>query len=262
MNFKTITFQEPEQGIGILTLNRPDQLNAINKDMLDDLHELFSYLHEHTETRVLIMTGAGRGFCAGADLNDPWIKTENTNSAAHLVNVQKKYADRILEMRRLPQPIIASVNGPAAGGGMCLALASDISIVSEKAYFVPSFANIGLSGGELGTSYFLPRAVGRSRASEILLTGRTVGAEEAERIGMISRKVSEADLMATTMETARRMIAKGPLGLRLTKEAINQNIDAQSLDTAIEVENKNQSICCGTPDFHNSVMSFRKRKSE
>jgi len=132
-------------------------------DMLDDLQGLFARLREPAETRVLIITGAGRGFCAGADLKDSRIDRADASlygtAAAHLINIQKKYADRILEMRRLPQPIIAAVNGPAAGGGMCLALASDVIITGESAAFTPSFINIGLSGGELGSSYFLPRAV-------------------------------------------------------------------------------------------------------
>lgn len=262
MNFKTITFREPEQGIGIMTLNRPECLNALNLDMLSDLYEFFSYLRGHTETRVLIITGAGRGFCAGADLKQNWDEKMLSNPGAHLINAQRKYADRILEMRRLPQPIIAAVNGPATGGGMCLALASDVSIASENAYFIASFINIGLSGGELGSSYFLPRAIGMPRAAEILMTGRTVSAEEAERIGMISRKVSAADLMATAMETARQMIAKSPMGLLFTKEVMNQSIDAPSLDTAIEMENRNQTICAFTPEFHNMVAAFGKRKKK
>jgi enoyl-CoA hydratase len=264
MNFTTITFQEPEPGIGLMTLNRPERLNALNLGMLDEFQGLFSYLREHAEIRVLIITGAGRGFCAGADLKDSrtgdrYASVVNS-AAAHLIHIQKKYADRILEMRRLPQPIIAAVNGTAAGGGMCLALAADIIIAGESAAFIPSFINIGLSGGELGSSYFLPRAVGTPRASEILMTGRTVGAEEAERIGLVSRKVAGEELMAVAMETARRMIAKSTMGLRLTKEAMNFNIDAPTLESAIEMENKNQSICIFTPDFLEAIAAFQQRK--
>jgi enoyl-CoA hydratase len=263
MIFATITFQEPEPGIGLITLNRPERLNALSMDMLGDLHGLFDTLQGQTGVRVLILTGAGRGFCAGADLKDDRIlKAEPSlfaNAAAHLVHIQKKYSQIVLEMRRLPQPIIAAVNGPAAGGGLCLALASDVLMASESASFTPSFINIGLSGGEMGTSYFLPRAVGMPRASEILLTGRTVGAVEAERMGLITRMVTEEDLMAAAMETARRMTAKSPMGLRFTKEVLNQNLDAQSLEAAIEMENRNQSLCCFTPEFLDAVLAFRQR---
>jgi len=182
------------------------------------------------------------------------------NAATHLLYSQRRYADRILEMRRLPQPIIAAVNGAAAGGGMCLALASDVIIAGENASFTPSFVNIGLSGGELGSSYFLPRAIGTPRASEILMTGRTVRAAEAERMGMVTKMVKGEELMAAAMETARLMAAKNPIGLRFTKEALNQNIDATSLEMAIEMENRNQSLCIFTPEFHDAVAAFRERK--
>jgi enoyl-CoA hydratase len=263
MKFSTIRFEEPEAGIGLITLNRPDRLNALNLDMLDDLHTLFEQLRGMEKVRVLIITGEGRGFCSGADIKDSRVRKDAStlfsNAATHLVAIQKKYSDRILEMRRLPQPIIAAVNGPAAGGGMCIALASDVVLASPQATFIASFINIGLSGGELGTSYFLPRVVGRARAAEILLTGRTVDAREAERIGLVSRLVEEDDLMDVAMEMARTMLNKSPMGLRLTKEVLNQNMNAPSLEAAIELENRNQSICCCTPEFMEAVVSFSDR---
>lgn len=266
MKFSTIRFEEPEAGIGLITLNRPDRLNALNLDMLDDLHTLFEQLHGMEKVRVLIITGEGRGFCSGADIKDSRVRKDAStlfsNAATHLVAIQKKYSDRILEMRRLPQPIIAAVNGPAAGGGMCIALASDMILASPQATFIASFINIGLSGGELGTSYFLPRVVGRARAAEILLTGRTVDAREAERIGLVSRLVEVDDLMDVAMEMARTMLNKSPMGLRLTKEVLNQNMNAPSLEAAIELENRNQSICCCTPEFMEAVVSFSNRKEK
>jgi len=246
-----------------MTLNRPERLNAINLEMLDDLHNLFSHLYTNNDVRVLIITGAGRGFCAGADLKDDRLEQSASvlfaSAASHLIHIQKKYADRVLEMRRLPQPIIAAVNGHAAGGGMCLALASDVIIAGGEGSFTPSFINIGLSGGEMGTSYFLPRAVGMPRAAEILLTGRTVGAVEAERIGLATRVTDGDHLLEAAMETARRMLSKSFMGLRLTKEVLNQNIDAQSLEVAIEMENRNQSLCCFTPEFLNAINAFRRK---
>ena len=260
MTFRTIRFEEPEAGIGLITLNRPDRLNAINLEMLEDLHSLFDQLCDWDRVRVVIIVGEGRGFCSGADIKDARLRRDATalfsDAATHLVAIQKKYSERILEMRRLPQPIIAAVDGPAAGAGMCIALAADVILATPRANFIASFINIGLSGGELGTSYFLPRAVGRAKASEILLTGRTVAAEEAERIGLVSCLVKEGDLMDAAMEMARTMLTKSPMGLRLTKEVLNQNLNAPSLEAAIELENRNQSMCCCTSEFMEAVASF------
>jgi len=265
MEYNTIKFEEPQVGMGLITLNRPKRLNAINLDMLDELHTLFEVLKDREDVRVVMITGEGRGFCSGADLMDERINKEAatlfSSAAAHLMNVQKRYSRLIIEMRRLPQPIITAVNGPAAGGGMCIALASDIIIAGHGSAFTPSFINIGLSGGELGTTYFLPRLVGSARAADILLTGRTVGAVEAEKIGLVSRLVAPEELMDTAMEIAAGMLEKTPLGLRLTKETINQNQNASSFETAIELENRNQSLLCITPEFFKAVEDFSKKKS-
>jgi enoyl-CoA hydratase len=161
-------------------------------------------------------------------------------------------------MHGLAQPIISAVNGPAAGGGFSMALASDIILVSPAATFVASFINIGLSAGELGASYFLPKIVGVVRASEILMTGRTVDANEAERIGLVSCLVDEDKLMEKAMETARVMLGKSPFGLRMTREAIRRNMNAPCLEAAIEFENRNQSMGCCAPEFYNAVKAFGK----
>jgi len=263
MDYETLTYEEPEAGIGLITLNRPDRLNAMNTGMLDDLYALFAELEKNEAVRVLLLVGAGKGFCSGADLKDDRLSGEEglklfASASVHLEKIQKFYSGIIEVMHKQPQPIISVVNGAAAGGGMCLALASDIVIAGPKAKFIPSFINIGLSGGELGTTYFLPKAVGRAKAAEILLTGRAVEAEEADRIGLVSRLVDEASLMDTAMQTARTMLGKSPLGLRLTKETLRQNENAPCLETAIELENRNQSILCCSPDFFNAVMAFLK----
>lgn len=264
MTYATITFSTPEPGIGLLTLNRPDRLNAISLEMLDDLKRLFAEIRDDDALRVLVITGEGRGYCAGADLADKAMLESAdelfSSAAAHLIHVQKRFSRVILEMRDLPQPIISAVNGHAAGGGMCIALASDILVAGPDAKFTPSFANIGLSGGELGTSYFLPRTVGRVRAGEILLTGRTVDAEEAERIGLVNRLVPADQLMAAAMETARALVAKTVFGLRMTKESLNHNLYASNLASAIEFENRNQSIACLNPEFFEAVAKFQEKK--
>jgi enoyl-CoA hydratase len=264
MEFETIKFDTPQEGIGLITLNRPQRLNAINLDMLDDFFALFDYLNKNEDVRVVIITGEGRGFCSGADLTDDRFSREAANlvanAATHLIKIQKVYSRLIVEMQRLAQPIIAAVNGHAAGGGMCIALACDVIIGSPQAAFTPSFINIGLSGGELGTTYFLPKLVGSARAADILMTGRTVDAVEAEKIGLMSRQVDETGLMEEAMKVAHDMLGKTPLGLRLTKETLNQNLNAPSLEAAIELENRNQSILCLTPEFFEAVEVFGNKK--
>ncbi len=262
MQFKTLKFEEVEAGIGFATLNRPARLNALSLEMLDELHLLLGHLREREEVRVLILTGEGRGFCSGFDLKDERLQKDAarflSNPGFHLTAVQKKYGDLVVRMRKIPQAIIAAVNGPAAGGGMCLALASDVILAGPQAAFTPSFINIGLSGGEMGTTYFLPRLVGSTRAAEILLTGRTVEAAEAEKIGLVCRVVPADRLIPEALEIARKMTGKTPLGLRFTKEALHLNADA-TLEAAVELENRNQSICCCAPDFLKAVAAFQKK---
>ena len=263
MDYQTLLFETPEPGLGVITLNRPDRLNAMNLQMLDDLYVLYAALEKDDQVRVLILTGSGRGFCSGADLKDKRLMSEENlkkfaSAALHLEHIQNRYSGVITGMRRLPQPVIAAVNGPAAGGGMCLALAADIIIAGPSATFIPAFINIGLSGGELGTTYFLPKMVGSAKASEILMTGRTVNAKEADRIGLASCLAGEGELMNKALETARTLLRKTPFGLRMTKEAIRQNLDAPSLEAAVALENRNQSIGCTTPEFFEAVMAFSK----
>jgi enoyl-CoA hydratase/carnithine racemase len=268
MDFQTIKFEEPEFGIGVIKLNRPDCLNALSMDMVEELHVLFGQLHNQERVRVIVITGEGRGFCSGADLKDqrairPELTSNLSGAPGTLLVIQKKYSGLIIWMRRLPQPIIAAVNGVAAGGGMCIALASDVIIASPEATFIASFINLGLSGGELGTTYFLPRLIGSVRTAEILMTGRPVDAIEAEKIGLVNRVVKKEALVDSAMETARIMISKNPIGLRLTKETLNQNVDATYLEAAIELESRNQTICSapGSPDFIKAIEAFvHKRK--
>jgi enoyl-CoA hydratase len=259
--FSTMIFAEPEPGVGIVTLNRPDRLNAINPEMVADFEALFAALAEDETIRVLILTGAGRGFCSGADLSDvpAYRQTEVfADPESYLRIAQERYGRLVLGLRAIPQPVIAAVNGPAAGAGFCMALASDVRFVSPGAYFVASFINIGLSAGELGSSYLLPRLVGLSRAAEILYTGRKVHAEEAERIGLVSRTVQAEALIETALACARQMIAKSPGGLKLTKRALDRNIDAQSLQEAVDFENRNQALMVFSGEFFKIVQTFAR----
>jgi len=257
----TFIFEEIEPFIGLVTLNRPDKLNAINVEMLDDFNELFAALSKDEAIRVLIITGAGRGFCAGADLNEVLTHKDSealSDPEKYLRLAQERFAALILGLRRIPQPVIAAVNGPAAGGGFSVALASDIRVASPEAYFVASFANIGLSGGELGTSYLLPRLIGLARAAEILYTGRKVNAEEAERMGLVNKITPKEALLETALSSARFMTAKGVGSLRLTKRVLDQNIDAPSLEAAVNLENRNQTIMIFSGEFFKLIKSFSK----
>lgn len=260
-NFKTLIYRVPEPGIGHLVLHRPESLNAISLVMAEELHEFLDELTGSADIRVLIISGAGRGFCSGADLSDPALLKPalHRGAAGHLKEIQRKYSGLIVKIRTMPQPVIAAVNGPAAGGGMCLALSADIVYASPTATFINSFINIGLSGGELGSSFLLPRLTGFSRAAEILYTGRTVDAHEAERIGLVTRLIADGSkLIETAMETARVLLKKNPVGLRLTKEALNRNLNAISLNAAIETEDLNQSICMTMPEIQHAVKKFLK----
>jgi len=263
--FKTLLTEVPEPGLLLVTLNRPDKLNAIDTDMLVDLYDLFDMLKKSGDIRVVIITGNGRGFCAGADLlaATEHKDTQFFSDPEHFLElVQERYAGIIENLRYVPQPVIAAINGPAAGGGFCMALGADVRFAAPEAYFVASFINIGLSGGELGTTYFLPRLVGLSRASEILYTGRKVWADEAERIGLVSAVVSRDKLLEEAISCARLMLQKSVGGLKLTKIALRENVDAPSMESAINLENRNQAILVFSKAFFSLVKSFVKKDTK
>ena len=261
-DFAAIRCERPREGLLLAIMNRPAQLNAMDPAMLDDFDKLFGRLEEDEQVRIVILTGEGRGFCSGADLTAAAQFKDSKAFAepeSFLRLVQERYAALPLGLRRIPQPVIAAVNGPAAGGGFALALAADIRIASPEAYFVASFINIGLSAGELGVSYLLPRLVGLSRAAEILYTGRKVSAEEAEKIGLASRVVPRKKLLDEAMGLAGTMLGKNVGGLRLTKRVLDRNLGASSLEAAVELENRNQTMLVFSGDFFRLIQAFAKR---
>ncbi len=259
--FKTLLFEEKEPSIGIVTMNRADQLNAINLDMLKDFETLFHALCQDDSIRVLIITGAGRGYSSGADLNDAIANRKAeafTEPEKFLKIAQERYASLILGMRKIPQPIISAVNGPAAGGGLCMALASDIRVASPQAYFVASFINIGLSGGELGSSFLLPRLIGLSHAADMLFTGRKISADEAEKTGLVNKVVPRENLLETALSYARMMVGKSVGGLKLTKRVLDENLHAPSLESAMNLENRNQTLMVFSGEFFKLIQAFGK----
>lgn len=221
-----------------ITLNRPARLNALNQPLAEALLGYFEGLRRNRDTRVVILRGAGRGFCAGADLKasaTPEALQDGPNGDWTLRDMQKA-------MRACPQPIIALVHGPAAGGGLTLALAADVIIASESATFHPAFMGVGLSGAELGVSWRLQRAIGVSRAREMLLSGRPLRAEAALAAGLASAVTSEADLDAYGEALAADMLKARPDALRLTKRTLDAALESPSLEIAYELEERAQML--------------------
>ena len=279
MNLETIKFELRDDGIGILTLNRPDKLNAISLQMVEDLHKILDNLMINLDCRVVILKGEGRAFCAGLDLKES-IVLDSKNAPQELkdrfyfldvpkndniklfVYTQWRLSQIIVKMRKISQPIIAIIQGAAAGGGFAFTLASDIRIVGENAKFNNAFIKLGVSGSDMGSSYFLPRLIGMSRAAEILYTGRFIDAYEAERIGLVLKIVEgdEKQLIDSAIDLAKNMINKSPLGLKLTKQAINLSLDSPSLDTMIEMENRAQAISSRSKDMKEGVAAFFEKR--
>ena len=241
MSNAPICFEEKDQ-IGLLTLNRPETINAVDQAMLEALHRLFDDLQESGTVRVVILAGAGeKGFCSGMDIKESAPKLFEA-SCGQIYHYQSMASALIAKMRRIPQPIIAAIDGVAAGAGFSFVLAADVRIITPRTRFNAAYINLGLGGADLASSYFLPRLIGAGRAHEFLLTGDFMSAQEAMALGLVSRMVEKAELMDTAYEMARKMASKDPLGLRMTKEAINLNIDAGSLEQAMHIENRNQSF--------------------
>jgi enoyl-CoA hydratase len=258
--YETLAVERVEH-LTLLTLNRPDSLNALNRRMVDELRDFFWKLVEDVETRVVIVRGAGRAFCAGLDLKEAAGATSAAGGTiAGGLRGQRHIAEIVMLMRRAPQPIIAAVKGPASGGGFAIALASDVRLAGESARMNAAFIRLGLSACDIGVSYFLPRLVGASVASELLLTGDFIDAARAERTGLVSRVVPDAELDSAAREMAERMLRNTPLGLRLTKEALKVNLDAGSLEAAIAVEDRNQILASGSKDFREGIQAFLQKR--
>jgi enoyl-CoA hydratase/carnithine racemase len=245
----TIAIERPADGVTVVRLDRPERLNAINEVMQHDLRDACATLTDDRGTRVVVLTGAGRGFCSGIDLRDfaPSMLGPD-DPAIDRLRFQEVMAALPQALRALPQPVIAAVNGPAVGGGLALALAADVRICSRSASFGNAAIALGLSGAEMGMSYLLPRIVGTSVAADWMLTGRTVSADEAYRRGLVSELVDDEHLLDRALELAAQIAAHSPLGVQLTKRALQVNTDAPDLFSAIEVENRNQVITHATDE--------------
>jgi enoyl-CoA hydratase len=246
---ETLSVQRPHAGVAVLELNRPKQLNAINDAMVGELNHTLAALAADNSVNAVVLTGAGRGFCSGIDMRDFGPRLPEANDPAiDRLRFQETMAALPQALRDIPQPVIAAVNGPCVGAGFALCLAADIRICSTVATFGNAAILLGLSGAEMGMSYFLPRIVGTSVAADWMLTGRTVSADEADRRGLVSELVAHEDLRGRALEIATRIAELTPLGVQLTKRALQVNADASGLESALELENRNQVLSHATEE--------------
>ena len=259
-----ILVEDIHEGVKRLTLNRPEQLNSFTFAMYSELIELLKKLRYDSKTRVVILTGSGRGFCAGHDLRSGgqagWIDDPDMGRAYLSKYSLSEISSIPLLMRQLPQPVICAVNGSAAGIGFALALAADLSVAAKSAKFVNSFHNAG-TGHELGVSYMLPRAVGTQRAAEILLTARPILADEAERIGLVLKSVADDELQNTALELAKAILVNVPIGIWLTKQSLWFNQGVGSLDAAMEMESRGVFMAQSTADKDEKRKSFMEKRT-
>jgi enoyl-CoA hydratase len=239
----------PSDGVTLLRLHRPARLNALNEALVAELQAALAAIAADPGVRVVVVTGEGRGFCSGLDIRD---------FGPSLPDAAAPVEDRMLfqqnmslvpqAFRDLPQPVVAAINGPAVGGGMALALACDVRICSTSASFANGAVGLGLSGGEMGMSYYLPRTVGLSVAADWMLTGRTVLAQEALDRGLVSQLFDDEVLLARALEVAATIAAHSTLGTQLTKRVLQTNADAPNVALALELENRNQVAAHATAE--------------
>jgi enoyl-CoA hydratase len=237
-----VLVDHPRPNVALVTLNRPERMNSMAFDVMVPLKKVLEELSYDNDTRVVVLTGAGRGFSSGADHKSagsvPYI--DGLTRPTFALRSMEVLDDVILALRKMHQPVIAAVNGAAIGGGLCLALASDIRIAASGAYFRAAGINNGLTASELGLSYLLPKAIGTSRAFEAMLTGRDIDAQEAERIGLVSRTVPDDDLLDTCYQMAERIASFSRPGIELTKRTLWSGLDAGSLEAHMQAEGLGQ----------------------
>jgi enoyl-CoA hydratase len=260
---KFVLIDQPEPCVTRITLNRPERMNAMAFDVMIPLREALEEVSRDNTTRVIVLTGAGSGFCSGADLEDagriPDIEGLTTPSIAR--RSMELLDDVIMAVRKAHQPVIGAINGPAIGGGFCLSLATDIRIAADSAYFRAAGINNGLSASELGLSYLLPRAIGASRAFEIMLSGRDVDAAEAEQMGLVSRTVSGAELQDACFGLAKRITAFSRVGVEITKRMLWSSLDAASLQSHMEHEGHAQLfVRLTTRNFEEAVQARKETR--
>jgi enoyl-CoA hydratase len=250
-----------EPHITMIRLNRPERLNAITFELVADLHDALDQVAGDTDCKVVILTGAGRAFCAGLDLKD-WGTPPAPGEHPHInagIDAQTFMSNLTVHMRDTPQVIIAAVNGAAFGGGLALACAADIRLAGASARLCSAFIRTGLSGTDIGITYLLPRLVGNARAFDLILTGRDIDGAEAHEMGLVSRVAPDDELQELALDYARRMAGYTASGLRSTKDVLWHNTEAPSLSAALALEIRNQNLLQHAPDVKAFMDDYRQR---
>ena len=259
-----VRIERPRPQVASVTLNRPDRMNSMAFDVMVPLREALESVSRDNDVRVVVLTGAGRAFCSGADLEDPGRvpDIDGLTLATVALRSMELLEKLITTVRGMHQPVIAAVNGPAIGGGFCLALACDLRVAAQPAYFRAAGITNGLTASELGISYLLPRAIGSARAAEIMLTGRDVDAAEAERIGLVSQVVSPEALLEECYDLATRIIGFSRTGVELTKRMLAASLDASSLTAHMDHEGLAQLyVRLTTRNFEEAVSARRENRA-
>lgn len=255
-----VTVEQPRPHVTLITLNRPERMNAMAFDVMVPFKEALEEVSFDNDTRVVVVTGAGEGFCAGADLEDPgWLDIFDGLTIPGIARRAMKILEDVIKaIQDMHQPVIGAINGPAIGGGFCLAMATDIRIASEQAFFRPAGINNGLTSAELGLSYLLPRAIGSSRAFDIMLTGRDVSAQEAQAIGMVSKVAAPGALLDDCYSVAERIVGFSQLGVELSKQMLWAGMDAGSLHSHMNHEGHAQLFVRMTTKNFEEAIKARK----
>ncbi|HWI42820.1 MAG TPA: enoyl-CoA hydratase [Nocardioides sp.] len=259
-----VLVDRPTDDVAVVTLNRPERMNSMAFDVMVPLRQFLEEVGEDNAVRAIVLTGAGRAFCSGADQSGERGRMPNIGGLTAVSVALRAMGildDLVMALRKLRQPVIAAVNGPAIGGGLCLSLACDIRLAAPSAYFRAAGINNGLTASELGLSYLLPRAIGSSRAAEIMLTGRDVSAEEAATIGLVSRVVPEEELVPAAVELASSITRWSRPGVELTKKTLWGSLDAASLEQHMQVEGTGQLLVrLLTQNFEEAVAARKEKR--
>ena len=257
-----VTVEKPLAHVGLVLLNRPERLNAMSFETVTPLYEALAQMGADNDTWVVVLSGAGRGFCSGLDLEDHGVPPgcDGLTMSRVAIRAMEYMAGLVPAMRAIPQPIIAAVNGAAYGGGMCLTLGADIRLAGTSATFRGAGINNGLTGTELGVSWLLPRLVGAAHAWDIILSGREVDAGEALRLGLVSRVVPDDELREAALALAGQLCGYSPHGLAMTKKVLWSSLETASLEAAIDLENRNQLLVRLTTQNLQEAIAARKQK--
>jgi len=256
-----IEITKPRPHVSVITLNRPERMNALSFDTVKPLHDAILEVGADNDTFAVVLTGAGRGFCSGLDLEDHGIPPNIAGLPMSRIATRAMavFSDLVPAMRNIPQPVIGAINGPAYGGGLCLAVACDIRFGAESATFCGAGIKNGLTGTELGISWILPRMIGAAHAFELILTGREVDARDAERIGLVSRVVPDAQLLDLALATAEQICAHSAHGVAMTKQVLWSNLETGSLHAAMDLEARNQLLVRLTTNNLDEAIRARKQ---